>query len=94
MSLVDLNSKPALASHVRMKIDTVSGDPILLFPEGVLILNSTAHEVVGLCDGKATGNEIVANLAAQYEIDEATLRADVVECLADLVRQNLIVLKP
>jgi pyrroloquinoline quinone biosynthesis protein D len=94
MSLVDLNCRPALASHVRMKIDTISGDPVLLFPEGVLILNSTAQEVVGLCDGKATGNEIITELAAQYEIDEATLHADVVECLSDLLQKNLLVLKP
>jgi pyrroloquinoline quinone biosynthesis protein D len=94
MSPVDLTCRPVLATHVRMKIDNVSGDPVLLFPEGVLILNSTAHEVVGLCDGKATGHEIVSGLAAQYEIDETTLRADVVECLADLLQRNLLILKP
>ncbi len=93
MSTVDLNLRPALPPHVRLKIDPVSGEPVLLYPEGVLILNPTAHEIVQLCDGVATGAGIVASLSAQYEIDEATLRDDVVECLADLLGRNLLVLK-
>ena len=93
MSLMDLNSRPVLASHVRMKNDPVSGDPILLFPEGVLILNSTAHDILLLCEGKASGHEILTALSAQFEVDEATLRSDVVECLTDLLQRNLIILK-
>lgn len=94
MSHVDLNCRPVLAAHVRMKIDPISGDPLLLFPEGVLILNSTAHDIVLLCDGQANGGEIVAALSAQFEVDEPTLRSDVVECLTDLLQRNLIILKP
>jgi pyrroloquinoline quinone biosynthesis protein D len=94
MSRVDLNCRPLLAAHVRLKIDPVSGDPILLFPEGVLILNSTAHDIVSLCDGQATGHDILTALSAQFEVDEPTLRADVVECLTDLLRRNLILLQP
>jgi pyrroloquinoline quinone biosynthesis protein D len=94
MNSVDLNLRPALASHVRLKIDPVSGDPVLLFPEGVLILNSTAHDILLLCDGRATGHEILVGLSVQYEIDAATLEADVAECLADLLQRNLIVLNP
>jgi len=93
MSTVDLNSRPALAPHVRMKIDPVNNEPVLLYPEGVLILNPTAHEIVQLCDGARTGADILTNLSAQYEIDAATLRDDVVECLADLLQRNLLVLK-
>lgn len=93
MSTVDLNSRPALAPHVRLKIDPVSGEPVLLYPEGVLVLNPTAHEIVQLCDGAATGGAILANLSAQYEVDATTLRDDVVECLGDLLGRNLIVLK-
>ncbi len=93
MSHVDLDRRPVLLSHVRLQIDPVSGDPILLFPEGVLILNSTAHDIIVLCDGNASGHEILSALSAQFEVDEATLRADVVECLSDLLQRNLIILK-
>ena len=94
MNSLDLNLRPALASHVRMKIDPVSGDPVLLFPEGVLVLNSTAHDILLLCNGRERGREIIVGLSAQYEIDAATLEADVADCLADLLQRNLIVLNP
>jgi len=94
MSCVDLNCRPVLAAHARLKIDPVSGDPILLFPEGVLILNSTAQEILALCDGRATGHEILTALSAQFEVDEPTLRSDVVQCLTDLLQRNLILLQP
>ena len=93
MSTIDLQLCPALAPHVRLKIDPVSSEPVLLYPEGVLILNDTAHEIVQLCDGATTGAAILTNLSAQYEVDEATLRDDVLECLADLIGRNLLVLK-
>ena len=93
MSHVDLNRRPVLATHVRLKMDPVTGDPLLLFPEGVLILNSTAHDILLLCDGKASGHEILTALSTQFEIDETTLRADVVECLSDLLQRNLIIFK-
>jgi pyrroloquinoline quinone biosynthesis protein D len=94
MSLVDLNFRPALADHVRLKTDPVSGDPVLLFPEGVLILNATAHDIVLLCDGQTTGLEILTALSADYEVDAALLRSDLMDCLTDLLHRNLIRLKP
>ena len=94
MNSVDLNHRPALASHVRLKIDTVSGDPVLIYPEGVLILNSTAHDIVKLCDGTANGHQILAALSAEYEVDGSALQEDVTECLTDLLGRNLVVLKP
>jgi pyrroloquinoline quinone biosynthesis protein D len=93
MSLVDLNCRPALAAHVRLQIDPVNGDPILLFPEGVLVLNATAHDIVLHCNGEAKVHEIVTALSEAYEIDESTLSADALECLTDLLDRNLVVLK-
>jgi pyrroloquinoline quinone biosynthesis protein D len=93
MSSVDLHGRPVLAAYVRLKIDPVTQEPVLVFPEGILILNSTARDIVALCDGRDTGEEILAALAAQFEADEATLRADVIECLGDLAQRNLVVWK-
>jgi len=93
MNRVDPNSRPALAAHVRLQIDPVNGEPILLFPEGVLVLNASAHEIVLHCNGNAKVHEIVTALSGEYEIDEPTLCADALECLNDLLDRNLIVLK-
>ncbi|MGC3988572.1 MAG: pyrroloquinoline quinone biosynthesis peptide chaperone PqqD [Chthoniobacteraceae bacterium] len=59
--------RPQLASHVRMKIDPLTGEPVLLFSEGLLVLNHTAHEIVRRCDGKATLAEIVRQLATEFD---------------------------
>jgi coenzyme PQQ biosynthesis protein PqqD len=91
MTEIDLNSRPALAPHVRLRVDPVSGDPILLFSEGVLVLNDTAHAIVQHCDGKSTVQQITAFLGAEYEIDETTLQADALDCLRDLLGRNLVV---
>ena len=39
------------------------------------------------------GHDILTALSAQFEVDEPTLRSDVVECLTDLLQRNLIILK-
>jgi pyrroloquinoline quinone biosynthesis protein D len=93
MSPIDLNCRPALAPHVRLQIDPVSGEPVLLFSEGLLILNPTAHEIVQRCDGKAKIQEIVIALGAEYEIDETTLQSDALDCLRDLASRNLVIVK-
>lgn len=86
------NSHPACAPGVRLQLDKVTGEPVLLYPEGVLELNDTAHAILNLCNGAATVDEIVAALAAEYEVEESVLRADALECLGDLLQRRLIVL--
>jgi pyrroloquinoline quinone biosynthesis protein D len=62
---------------------------VLLYPEGIVELNETAHEVLSRCDGRTLG-EIVSELAEEYEADRAAIAADVNETLADLQRRKLI----
>ncbi len=93
MSQPNLKSRPALSPHVRLQTDPVTGEPVLLFSEGLLILNPTAHEIVRRLDGHSTVQEIVVELGAEYEIDETTLQADALDCLRDLLLRNLVVLK-
>ena len=88
---LDLQSRPALGSRARLQADPVTGEPVLLYPEGLLQLNETAHAVLSRCEGRATVNEIVASLADEYEADADTLRADVLECLAQFRERGLVV---
>ena len=81
---------PRLAAKVRLKWDEVRQKPLLLFPEGVLILNPTAHEVVALCDGRRTVGEIVKTLGEKFRSD--TIDQDVKELLTKLVEKSFITL--
>jgi len=85
-------SQPRLARGVRLQPDVSTGDNVLLFPEGVLHLSETAHEILTRCDGRQTVSGIVTSLAEEYEASPDLLRADVWECLLDLQQRKLVVL--
>ena len=55
-----------LVSRARLKHDAVRGIQVLLVPESVIELNTQGAEVVRLCDGTRTLDEIVGVLAARY----------------------------
>jgi pyrroloquinoline quinone biosynthesis protein D len=83
------SAQPRLAKGVRLQTDSASGKSVLLFPEGIVELNETAHEILSRCDGR-TLSEIVRELAREYDSDLAALAADVRETLADLQKRKLI----
>jgi len=91
---MNAQSRPALARGVRLWIDPINGGPVLLFPEGILPLDDTTHDIVNRCSGHATVEAIVVSLAEEYEADCATLLNDVCECLAQLREEMLITLSP
>ena len=94
MSGIDVKSQPALAARVRLQTDATTGQRVLLYPEGIIELNATAHDILVRCDGKTTLDEILAALAAEYEVSHEDLREDVFACLDELHRRNLIVFTP
>ena len=81
-------ARPRLAKGVRLQSDSATGKSVLLFPEGLVELNETAHEILTRCDGR-TVREIVQVLAEEYDADPA-LASDVRNTLADLQRRRLI----
>ena len=82
--------RPKLSSRARVQTDKVTGDPILLYPEGVLVLNPTGHAIVSLCTGEATLQGIIEKLATQYKVSAADVSADVIVYLDRLRSLNLL----
>jgi len=80
-----------LARGVRLQTDPANGEPILLFPEGVLYLSATANDIVRRCDGQSSALTIISSLADEYEVNPDTLRGDVLECLVELHQRKLVV---
>ena len=83
------SARPHLAKGVRLQIDSATGKSVLLYPEGVVELNETAHEIVSRCDGQTLG-EMIAALAREYDADIQALGADVRDTVSDLHRRRLI----
>ncbi len=81
-------AKPRLATKTRLKWDDVRQKPLLLFPEGVLVLNPTAYEVIALCDGHRPVGEIVKTLGEKFGGN--TIDEDVKDLLMRLIGKGLI----
>jgi pyrroloquinoline quinone biosynthesis protein D len=59
-------TRPRLATGARLQYDDVREEHLLLVPEGAVRLNATAAEVLGLCDGVRSLDEIVGALSERY----------------------------
>ena len=86
------SARPTLPKGVRLEIDSTTHKSVLLYPEGVVELNETAHEILSRCDGR-TLSEIISELAEEYEADSNALAADIRDTLSDLQRRKLIEFK-
>jgi coenzyme PQQ biosynthesis protein PqqD len=80
-------SRPVLWKLARMNFDPVRQRPVLLYPEGAILLNDTAGEILALCDGRRTVADIAAALGAKYDTD---VTSDVIECLDQLAERELV----
>ena len=57
---------PRLHPKARLQHDDVRGRDVLLYPEGLVALNSTGAEILGLCDGVRSVADVVAALQRRY----------------------------
>ncbi|MFI9011910.1 pyrroloquinoline quinone biosynthesis peptide chaperone PqqD [Actinosynnema sp. NPDC053489] len=62
-----LDAVPRLRRGVRTAYDGTRAGHVVLFPEGVLVLNETAAAVVGLCDGRTSVGGIARLLAERFD---------------------------
>ena len=82
-------TRPRLVTGARLRYDEVREEHLLLIPEGVVRLNPSAAQVLELCDGERSLDDIVGALSARYE--GADLRADVLELVGALAQRGLVV---
>jgi pyrroloquinoline quinone biosynthesis protein D len=82
-------TRPRLVTGARLRYDEVREEHVLLIPEGAVRLNPTAAEVLGLCNGERSLDDIVGALSARYQ--GADLGADVHELLHAMAQRGLVV---
>jgi pyrroloquinoline quinone biosynthesis protein D len=86
MSL-DPNSLPKLWRLARLEFDQVRQRPVLLYPEGAVLLNDSGAAILELCDGTRSVDQIISLLAERYQSD---VSADVTEYLDQMVNRELV----
>jgi coenzyme PQQ biosynthesis protein PqqD len=82
-------TRPRLATGARLQYDEVREEHLLLVPEGAVRLNATAAEVLELCDGERSLDDIVGALVERY--DGADLDADVRGLVQAMAAKGLVV---
>ena len=82
-------TRPRLATGARLRYDDVREEHVLLVPEGVVRLNTTAAEVLELCDGERSLDEIVGALSARY--DGIDLRNDVRGLVVAMTQRGVVI---
>jgi len=79
---------PRLHAKARLQHDAVRGRDVLLYPEGLVALNSTGAEILALCDGVRSVADVVAALEQRY--GSAAVERDVTAFLDGLAAKGLV----
>jgi pyrroloquinoline quinone biosynthesis protein D len=87
---IDGAAKPRLPRGVRLKYDETRGEWLLLAPERVIKANPIAVEILKRCDGSATLDAIVDDLAAQFKAERARVEKDVHALLGELSAKRMV----
>lgn len=89
MAAIPMTACPKIF-RARVQADPVSGKPVLLYPEGALMLNPTGHAIVLLCNGEVTVADLIAALAARYQVSSESISEEVTGYLGRLRERNLL----
>jgi pyrroloquinoline quinone biosynthesis protein D len=74
--VVNASSRPAVDRGFRLQWEAAQNAHVLLYPEGMIKLNTSAGEILKRCDGVATIADITADLERAFAA--ADLTADVI----------------
>jgi pyrroloquinoline quinone biosynthesis protein D len=82
-------TRPRLIDGARLQYDDVREEHLLLVPEGAVRLNETAAQVLELCDGERSLDEISAAISERY--GGADVSDDVRELIGGMGERGLVV---
>jgi pyrroloquinoline quinone biosynthesis protein D len=85
--LLTAESVPKLWRLARLDYDPVRERPVLLYPEGTVLLNDSGAAILELCDGTRTLAQIASLLGERYQAD---VSSDVAEYLDQMAQRELI----
>lgn len=88
--IVGGETRPYLPPYLKLRHDPGRDRWILLAPERILTPDRTAVEVLKLCDGKRSVEEIAKMLAKEYAAPVETIEADVLGLLQGLADKGYI----
>jgi coenzyme PQQ biosynthesis protein PqqD len=92
--VIEAASRPRLAPKARLRFDRKASRYMLLYPERGLALNGTAADVLQLCTGEHTVQDIVAELTRRYGHETAAVEREVMSFLTAMAERGLVQAAP
>jgi pyrroloquinoline quinone biosynthesis protein D len=89
---IDAASKPAIDRRFRLQWEAAQNAHVLLYPEGMIKLNSSAGEILKRCDGLTSIADITANLERSFATTGLT--GDVIAFIAMAVEKKWVAVLP
>jgi pyrroloquinoline quinone biosynthesis protein D len=83
-------SRPVLPRHAKLKFDETRQVWVILAPERVLAPDEIAVEVLQLCDGVRSVEQMIDQLAEKYAAERDAIATDVVAMLQDLADKGFL----
>jgi pyrroloquinoline quinone biosynthesis protein D len=87
---VSKTSRPRLPRHAKLKFDETRERWVILAPERVLAPDEIAVEVLQLCDGARSVEQMIDQLAEKYAADRDAIGTDVIAMLQDLADKGFL----
>jgi pyrroloquinoline quinone biosynthesis protein D len=91
-AVIDTTSRAAVERGFRLQWEPAQNAHVLLYPEGMIKLNTSAGEIMKRCDGVATLAEITADLERAFAA--ANLSADVIRFVTMAVDKRWLRILP
>ncbi|HEX9404547.1 MAG TPA: pyrroloquinoline quinone biosynthesis peptide chaperone PqqD [Steroidobacteraceae bacterium] len=85
-AVVDAMSRPAVARGFRLQWEAAQNAHVLLYPEGMIKLNTSAGEILKRCDGATTIADITSDLERAFATSD--LSADVIRFVTFAVEKK------
>ena len=85
-AVIDATSRPAVGRGFRLQWEAAQNAHVLLYPEGMIKLNTSAGEILKRCDGATTIADITADLERAFSA--VNLSDDVMRFVAMAVEKK------
>lgn len=89
---IDGAARPAIERRFKLQWEPAQNAHVLLYPEGMIKLNTSAGEILKRCNGQATVAEITADLERAFQA--TGLSSDVVAFLTMAVDKKWVTVPP
>jgi pyrroloquinoline quinone biosynthesis protein D len=90
--VVDALSRPVVARGFRLQWEAAQNAHVLLYPEGMIRLNTSAGEILKRCDGGTTIADITVDLERAFATSD--LYADVIRFVTFAVEKKWLQIPP